>query len=133
MKPLSGAGCAASANTAKREAWRFRAAYGTQNMVTSSGYLEAPRWLRAFVRAHETSLVALAALVGVIGGLVGAAMGAAVEGVHVVLFNIEMGARFSSQFRIEPARALLVPSLGGFLLGLTFLVLLRWRPAREID
>ena len=102
-------------------------------MVTSSGYLEAPRWMRAFVRAHETSLVALAALVGVIGGLVVAAMGAAVEGLHVVLFNIEMGDRLSSQFRIEPARALLVPSLGGFLLGLTFLVLLRWRPAREID
>jgi CIC family chloride channel protein len=102
-------------------------------MVTSSSYLEAPRWLRAFVRAHETSLVALAALVGVIGGLVVAAMGAAVEGLHVVLFNIEMGDRLSSQFRIEPARALLVPSLGGFLLGLTFLVLLRWRPAREID
>ena len=77
-------------------------------MVTSSSYLEAPRWLRAFVRAHETSLVALAALVGVIGGLVVAAMGAAVEGLHVVLFNIEMGDRLSSQFRIEAARALLV-------------------------
>ena len=34
-------------------------------MVTSSRYLEAPRWLRAFVRAHETSLVVLAALIAV--------------------------------------------------------------------
>jgi len=33
-------------------------------MVTTSRFLEAPRRLRAFVRAHETSLVALAALVG---------------------------------------------------------------------
>jgi chloride channel protein, CIC family len=102
-------------------------------MVTSSGHLEAPRWLRAFVRAHETSLVALAALVGIIGGLMVAAMSAAVEGLHVILFNIEMGDRLSSQFRIDPVRALLVPSLGGLLLGLTFLTLLRWRPAREID
>jgi CIC family chloride channel protein len=102
-------------------------------MVTSSGYLEAPRWLRAFVRAHETSLVVLAALIGIIGGLVVTAMSAAVEVLHVLFFNIELGDRLSSQFRIEPARALLVPGLGGLLLGLAFLLLQRWRPAREID
>jgi CIC family chloride channel protein len=102
-------------------------------MVTKSRYLEAPRRLRAFVRAHETSLVVLAALVGAIGGLVVAAMSAAVEGLHVLLFNLEMGQRLSSQFKIEPLRALLVPSLGGLVLGLAFLLLQRWRPAREID
>src|ERR1700687_3627032 len=80
-------------------------------------YLEAPRRLRAFVRAHETSLAVLAALVGTIGGLVVAAMSAAVEGLHVLLFNLQMGERLSSQFRVEPRRALLVPSLGGLLLG----------------
>jgi CIC family chloride channel protein len=102
-------------------------------MATTSRYFEAPRRLRAFVRAHETSLVVLAALVGTIGGLVVAAMSAAVEGLHVLLFNLQMGERLSSQPRIEPLRALLVPSLGGLLLGLAFLLLLRWRPAREID
>jgi CIC family chloride channel protein len=102
-------------------------------MVTTSRYLEAPRRLRAFVRAHETSLVVLAALVGTIGGLVVAAMSAVVEGLHVLLFNLEMGERLSSQLRIEPLRALLVPSLGGLLLGLALLLLQRWRPAREID
>jgi chloride channel protein, CIC family len=102
-------------------------------MVTTSRYLEAPRRLRAFVRAHEWSLVVLAALAGAIGGLVVAAMSAAVEVLHVLLFNLEMGERLSSQYRIEPLRAVLVPSLGGFLLGLAFLVLQRWRPAREID
>jgi chloride channel protein, CIC family len=102
-------------------------------MVPTSRFLEAPRRLRAFVRAHETSLVVLAALVGTIGGLVVAAMSAAVEGLHVVLFNLEMGDRLSSQYRIEPLRALLVPSLGGLLLGVAFLLLQRWRPAREVD
>ncbi len=102
-------------------------------MVTSSRFLEAPQRLRAFVRAHETSLVVLAALVGTVGGLVVAAMGAAVEALHVAFFNLEWGDRLSSQFRIEPLRALLVPSLGGLLLGVAFLLLLRWRPAREID
>jgi CIC family chloride channel protein len=77
--------------------------------------------------------VALAALVGVTGGLVVAAMSAAVQMFHVLLFDLDPGDRLSSQFGIEPARALLVPCLGGLLLGLVFLLLLRWRPAREVD
>ena len=102
-------------------------------MLSSAPFIEAPRRLRAFVRAHEASLIVLAALVGTIGGLVVAAMSALVELLHVLLFNLEMGDRLSSQFRIEPWRALLVPSLGGLLLGFAFLLLVRWRPAREVD
>jgi len=83
--------------------------------------------------AYETSLVVLAALIGVIGGLVVAAMSAVVEGMHVLLFNIEIGERLSSQYAIDPLRAVLVPSLGGLILGVAFLVLQRFRPAREID
>ena len=49
------------------------------------------------------------------------------------MFNISIRERLSSQDSIEPLRALLVPSLGGLLLGVAFLLLLRWRPAREID
>src|SRR6201996_6314460 len=102
-------------------------------MVTSSRYLEAPQRLRAFVRAHESSLVVLALLIGAIGGLAVAAMSVAVEALHVALFNLEWGDRLSAQFRIETWRAILVPSLGGLLLGIAFLLLLRWRPSREID
>jgi CIC family chloride channel protein len=102
-------------------------------MNTKPPYLEAPRRLRAFVRAHETSLVVLAAVVGTIGGLVVAAMSAAVDVLHTVLFKLNSGDRLSSQVSIDALRALLVPSLGGFLLGIAFLLLLRVRPAREID
>jgi CIC family chloride channel protein len=102
-------------------------------MVTTSRFLEAPRRLRAFVRAHETSLVVLAALVGTIGGWVVVAMSIAVAGLHALLFNIDIRERLSSQLSIDPLRALLVPSLGGLVLGLAFLWLQRWRPAREID
>jgi CIC family chloride channel protein len=102
-------------------------------MATTSRYLEAPRRLRAFVRAHETSLVVLAAMVGIIGGWVVVAMSVAVAGLHALLFNIDIRERLSSQFSIDPLRAVLVPSLGGLLLGLAFLLLQRWRPAREID
>jgi hypothetical protein len=102
-------------------------------MVTTSRYLEAPRRLRAFVRAHETSLVVLAALAGIIGGWVVVAMSVAVATLHALLFNIDIRERLSSQFSIDPWRAVLVPSLGGLALGLAFLLLQRWRPAREID
>jgi CIC family chloride channel protein len=102
-------------------------------MVTTTRYLEAPRRLRAFVRAHETSLVLLAALVGTIAGVVVLAMSIAVAALHSLLFNIPIRERLSSQDSIEPLRALLVPSLGGLLLGLALWQLLRWRPAREID
>src|SRR5882757_2622003 len=105
----------------------------TPKMVTTSRYLEAPRRLRAFVRAHETSLVVLAALIGIVAGLVVLAMSVAVAGLHALLFNISIRDRLSSQASIETLRALLVPSLGGLLLGLAFVLLLRWRPAREID
>src|SRR5207342_3557206 len=79
-------------------------------MAPATAYLEAPRRLRTLVRAYESSLVVLAALVGTVGGLVVVAMSAAVEGLHVLLFNLDMGERLSSQFSIEPLRALLVPS-----------------------
>src|SRR5665213_3425477 len=102
-------------------------------MAITSRYIEAPRRLRAFVRAHETSLVLLAVLIGTIGGLVVALMSTAVEAMHVLLFNLEMGERLSSQFAIDPLRAVLVPSLGGLVLGAASLLLMRWRPAREID
>jgi chloride channel protein, CIC family len=111
----------------------FRPRTGAARMVTTSRYLEAPRRLRAFVRAHETSLVVLAGLVGTTGGLVVVAMSVAVAGLHALLFDISIRERLSSQPSIEPLRALLVPSLGGLLLGVAFLWLSRWRPAREID
>ena len=55
------------------------------------------------------------------------------RGFTSLLFNISIRDRLSSQASIEPLRALLVPSLGGLLLGIAFLLLLRWRPAREVD
>jgi CIC family chloride channel protein len=102
-------------------------------MASSNPYLEAPRWLRTFVRARETSLVAVAALIGGIAGLLVAAMSAAVNLLHVVLFNLTLGERLSSQTAIDPVRAILVPTLGGLVLGVALLMLLRWRPKREID
>ena len=103
-------------------------------MVTTSPYLEAPRRLRAFVRAHETSLVVLAALIGTVGGLVVVAMSAAVDRASRCLVrHSKSGSAFPASSASSPCARLLVPSLGGLVLGVAFLLLARWRPAREID
>ncbi|EKS27483.1 chloride channel protein [Afipia felis] len=100
---------------------------------TSKLYLEAPRRLRALVRARESSLIVLAAIVGALGGLFVVLMSRAVGLLHEVLFNLPHGARLSSQSVLEPWRAVLMPTLGGLLFGLSLLLLNRWRPGREVD
>ena len=125
--------CIVAAKAAKSDGQASFSGWRTSKMATPSRYLEAPRRLRAFVRAHETSLVVLAAMIGTIGGLVVLAMSVAVAALHALLFNISITERLSSQPSIETLRAVLVPSLGGLLLGVALLLLLRWRPAREID
>ena len=64
--------------------------------------LEIPRRLRAVVRARELSLVALAALVGVIAGIVVAGMGMSVELLHEIFFNLNYGERLSARLTLNP-------------------------------
>jgi len=92
----------------------------------------APQWLRAFVRAHEASLIVFAAVIGVFAGLVVVSMGAAVELLHALFFNIQYGDRLSSQIKIDPLHSLVVPATGGLILGFALLLISYWR-SREID
>ena len=95
-------------------------------------------WLRvdcrAFIRAHgNRGLVAIAALIGAVAGLLVVVMGAAVDVLHAMFFDLATGERLSARLEIDPVRALVVPTLGGFVLGIALLMLLRRRPGREID
>jgi chloride channel protein, CIC family len=78
-------------------------------------------------------LILLAALVGVIAGLVVAAMGAAVDLLHELFFNLAHGERLSARLTLNPILALSVPLLGGLCFGLASEIISRWRPEREID
>jgi CIC family chloride channel protein len=95
--------------------------------------LEIPRRLRAFVRARESSLIALAALVGVVAGLVVALMGNAVDLLHELLFDLQRGERLSARLTLDPVLAFSVPLIGGITFGIATELLKRWRPEREID
>ncbi|HVY56392.1 MAG TPA: chloride channel protein [Xanthobacteraceae bacterium] len=94
---------------------------------------EVPRRLRAFVRARETSVVVLAALVGALAGLVVAGMGIGVDLLHQLFFGLGPGERLSARFALPPEFAFFVPFAGGLAFGLVTALVVRQRPTREID
>jgi chloride channel protein, CIC family len=85
------------------------------------------------VRARESSLIILAALVGVLGGFVVAAMGDSVDLLHEYFFDLQHGERLSARLTLNPVLALSVPLIGGLIFGIATEVIRRWRPEREID
>ena len=92
-----------------------------------------PQTLRALVRADEIWLVVLAALVGILAGLVVVAMSTIAQLMHRVLFGLGFGEFLSAMPSVETARALLVPCLGGLALGGAGWALARWWPRRTVD
>lgn len=104
--------------------------------------LEIPRRLRALVRARESSLIALAAVVGVSAGLIVVLMGTAVDWLHRLFFRLnapagsvhwETAERLSAQLHLDPVLALFVPVVGGLVFGFAGQLTRRYRPEREID
>ncbi|MBB5696105.1 chloride channel protein [Muricoccus pecuniae] len=94
---------------------------------------EALAPLRAWIRGTEPGLVALATLIGVASGLLASAMGELAHGMQAVLFGTGDGHGLSA-FRVEdPLRLLLLPALGGLLLGLLNLALNRWHRRNPVD
>jgi CIC family chloride channel protein len=85
------------------------------------------------VRARESSLIVLAALVGAIAGLVVFVMGAGVDLLHRLFFQLDPGVRLSGLLRLDPVLAISVPLAGGIVFGIARELIARWRPEREID
>ncbi len=77
----------------------------------------APLHLRALVRRHEVWLVALAVSVGALAGLCVWLMTLTTRLAHKILFNIPGGGRLSGVEHIAWWRVLIIPALGGLVLG----------------
>jgi chloride channel protein, CIC family len=93
---------------------------------------EVPHRLRAIVRARESSVIVLALVVGVLAGLVVAAMGEAVGLLHVMFFGLDPGERLSGRGTLNPIYAFLTPCLGGLAFGLVTAYVTR-RRGTEVD
>lgn len=89
--------------------------------------------LRALARANEIWLAVLAAAVGVVAGMGVALIDAITSAMHTTFFALPPGVGISQSVRLDPLRALLVPSLGGLVLGLSMAVMARFRPRTPID
>lgn len=74
----------------------------------------------------------LAAVIGLLGGLVVATMGEAVGLLHR-FFDLQPGQYLSAQDRLNPILAVATPVLGGLAFGIASMVIARRRPKREID
>src|ERR1700751_6072174 len=94
---------------------------------------EVPRRIRAWVRAREAGTVVLAAVVGTVAGLVVTVMGGVVTSLHELFFNLDPGELLSAAKAIDPIAALVVPCVGGLVLGLAVLSLRRFDTERLID
>lgn len=95
--------------------------------------LHVPQTLRALVRADEIWLVVLAALVGCGAGLCVVVMNITTLEMHHALFLIYGHERLSGMAKLDRGRLLLVPSLGGLVLGLSGLAVARFWPRRAVD
>jgi len=93
---------------------------------------EVPHRLRAIVRARESSLILLAALVGALAGLAVAGMSEAVGLMHLTFFGLDPGERLSGRASLNPIYAFLTPCLGGLLFGLVTAYVTRKR-GTEVD
>ena len=95
--------------------------------------LHAPAKLRALVRADEIWLVVMAGAVGAASGAVVVAMSMIAQFMHRTLYNLGRGEFLSSQLAVNPIRALLVPSIGGLILGVASVATVKWVSRRVVD
>ncbi len=114
------AGLAASA----RQRLPLLGRVGARVRATQLAVAHAPRTLRSLVRGDEIFLVFLAALLGVVVGLIVVGMNVSTQFCREFFYHLPHGQRLSAQASIAPWTAL-VPALGGLLVGLTTLAAAR--------
>ena len=87
----------------------------------------------ARLRDSELFLLVLALFAGIVAGLGVVLINLALGFVREMAFGVPFGAHLSEVTGIGPPRVVLMPILGGLLVGLTALLLRRWRPREVVD
>lgn len=94
--------------------------------------LFVPFRMRALVRGSEIGLVIAGAAIGIISGLMVAAIGSISQWMHQAIFALEPGEKLSSAASLQPS-AYIAPLAGGILMGIVIWVLARWRKRPIVD
>jgi CIC family chloride channel protein len=122
-----------TASTIQDETTSRRAQVRRPRRPIGSAVMHAPQVLRALVRADEIWLVVLAAFVGCGTGIMVWLMNATTQRIHETLFGIAHTQRLSAMASLNPLQTVLVPAIGGLVLGLLTLGITRIRPRRTVD
>jgi CIC family chloride channel protein len=133
MSTLPGDSTIAGAEPAPHAGKAAAARYHRPRRPLGEAVLHAPQTLRALVRADEIWLVVLSAFVGCGAGVAVWVMTETTQLIHELLFRISAGERLSAMVELDPIRTVAVPTLGGLLLGLIGLVIVRYHPRRAVD
>ena len=95
--------------------------------------VHVPYYVRALVRSNEIWLTVLSSCVGVLAGLSVWIMTRATLMAHRVLYNLHNDGRLSGLATLDPWRCVLVPCLGGLVLGGFGLLVARRFRHRPVD
>lgn len=96
-----------------------------------SGRLSAG--LRTLLRGNEFFLVPLALVIGVLVGAIVTGMSEIAQISHVLIYGIPLDVRLSANAVVNPAAALLAPTLGGLVLGIMEWTRRRWKLSNAVD
>src|SRR5579883_1380376 len=89
--------------------------------------------LRGFVRRNEVALIGMAIGIGAVAAVLVALISGAVGLCHHLFFGVPWGKRLSGAMALNAPLLALIPMAGGVILGLTGILIKRWRPRRPFD
>ncbi|MGP0061378.1 MAG: chloride channel protein [Beijerinckiaceae bacterium] len=101
--------------------------------ISRTSWFSFPIRLRALVRRSEYALILLAVLAGGLAGVAVAAIVGSVGFLHHILFGVPLNGHLSNVISLGSPLEALVPVAGGLVLGLTGLLIKKWRPRRPVD
>jgi chloride channel protein, CIC family len=107
-----------------------------ENVAERAAALVEPRRLfriQGRLRSSEMTQIVMCAAWGALVGVLVAGLHSLVDELHRLAFNIQGEHSLSAGIGIDPWRVLIVPAIGGLVLGLLTLILRRFRPNDIVD
>ena len=89
--------------------------------------------LQGRLRSNEPTQIFVCAVFGALVGALISGLHKLIDLVHTLAFNLSGGFTLSSGLGIDPMRILIVPAVGGLVLGVGVVIMRRLRPTEVVD